>query len=52
MQLSLEQQFKLKILSEQVKSLSKEEAQDYLIEVLRQGMIKDNILKDWMKNHG
>jgi hypothetical protein len=47
--LSLEQQFKLKVLREQVKGLSLEEAQEYLVEVLRQGMVKDNILKQWMK---
>ena len=47
--LSLEQQFKLKVLKEQVRNLSLEEAQDYLIEVLRQGMVKDNILRQWMK---
>ncbi|AMW26791.1 MULTISPECIES: NblA/ycf18 family protein [Oscillatoriales] len=47
--LSIEQQFKLKVLQEQVKHLSLEEAQEYLIEVFRQGMVKDNLLKNWMK---
>ncbi len=47
--LSLEQQFKLKVLREQVKGLSLEESQEYLLEVLRQGMVKDNILRQWMK---
>ena len=48
--LSLEQQFKLQILREQVKTLSLEEAQDYLIEVLRQSMVKDNLLRHWVKS--
>lgn len=47
--LTLEQQFKLKVLQEQVKHLSLEETQKYLIEVFRQGMVKDNLLKNWMK---
>ncbi|ELR98725.1 NblA/ycf18 family protein [Gloeocapsa sp. PCC 73106] len=48
--LSLEQQFKLQILREQVKTLSKEEAQDCLIEVLQQMMVKDNLVKKLLKN--
>jgi len=47
--LSLEQQFKLKMLNEQVKTLSLEQAQDYLMELLKQSMIKDNLLKQWIK---
>jgi uncharacterized protein YaaW (UPF0174 family) len=49
-QLSLEQQFKLQILKDQVKELSKEQAQEYLIEVFRQMMVKDNLVKHLMKN--
>ncbi|SKB15876.1 Phycobilisome degradation protein NblA homolog 2 [Planktothrix sp. PCC 11201] len=48
--LSLEQQFKLQILREQVKNLNLEEAQDYLLELLRQSMVKDNLLRQWIKN--
>jgi hypothetical protein len=48
--LSLEQQFKLKLYQEQVKFLSQEQAQQYLVEVLRQMMVKDNLLKDLLKN--
>ncbi|MFM6206571.1 NblA/ycf18 family protein [Planktothrix sp.] len=47
--LSLEQQFKLKMLNEQVKTLNLEQAQDYLMELLKQSMIKDNLLKQWIK---
>ncbi|MGL4503187.1 NblA/ycf18 family protein [Planktothrix paucivesiculata] len=48
--LSLEQQFKLQILREQVKNLNLEQAQDYLLELLRQSMVKDNLLRQWIKN--
>ncbi|NEP59428.1 MAG: phycobilisome degradation protein nblA [Symploca sp. SIO2G7] len=47
--LSLEQQFKLKVYQEQVKELSQEQAQDYLMEVLRQMMVKDNLVKHLLK---
>ena len=48
--LSLEQQFKLQILREQVKNLNLEQAQDYLLEVLRQSMVKDNLRRQGIKN--
>ena len=48
--LSLEQQFKLQVLREEVKQLSREEAQDYLMEILRQNMVKDNLFKNWMRD--
>ena len=44
-QLSMEQQFRLQVLSKEVKGLSHEQAQDFLIEVLRQMMVKDNLVK-------
>ncbi|NEP46289.1 MAG: phycobilisome degradation protein nblA [Okeania sp. SIO2H7] len=50
--LSLEQQFKLQVLREEVKQLSREQAQDYLMEVLRQNMVKDNMFKNWIKGQG
>ncbi len=48
--LTLEQQFKLKVYQDQVKSLTHEQAQTYLLEVLRQMMVKDNIVKHLLKN--
>ena len=48
--LSLEQQFKLKVLQEQVEGLTKEQAQEYLLEMFRQMMIKDNLVKHLLKN--
>ncbi len=47
--LSLEQQFKLEVLKDQVKGLTQEQAQDYLIEVFRQMMVKDNLMKQLLK---
>ena len=48
--LSLEQQFKLQVLKEEIKTLSQEQAQDYLVELLRQMMVKDNLFKQLLKN--
>ncbi|MBL1209276.1 NblA/ycf18 family protein [Geminocystis sp. GBBB08] len=48
--LSLEQQFKLEVLKDQVKKLSREQSQEYLIEVFRQMMVKDNLMKQLLKN--
>ncbi|MGK7916703.1 MAG: NblA/ycf18 family protein [Prochloraceae cyanobacterium] len=48
--LSLEQQFKLQVLREQVKSLTKEQAQEFLVELFRQMMVKDNLVKNLLKN--
>ncbi|NJL10358.1 MAG: phycobilisome degradation protein nblA [Calothrix sp. SM1_7_51] len=44
-ELTLEQQFNLRIYREQIENLSQDEAQTYLVEVLRQLMIKDNVIK-------
>jgi uncharacterized protein YaaW (UPF0174 family) len=48
--LSIEQEFKLQVLKDQVKDLSREQSQEYLIEVFRQMMVKDNLMKHLMKN--
>ncbi|MDJ0724263.1 MAG: NblA/ycf18 family protein [Prochloraceae cyanobacterium] len=48
--LSLEQQFKLQVLQEQVKTLTKEQAQEFLLELFRQMMVKDNLVKQLLKN--
>ncbi len=49
--LSLEQQFQLKVYEKQIQGLSREQAQEYLLEVLRQSMVKDNLFKDLIKQH-
>lgn len=48
--LSLEQKFKLQVLQEQVKKLTREQAQEFLIELFRQMMVKDNLVKQLLKN--
>ncbi|MEO0533457.1 MAG: NblA/ycf18 family protein [Cyanobacteria bacterium P01_A01_bin.123] len=47
--LSLEQEFELQILREQVKDLSLDQAQNYVVEVVRQMMLKDNLFKHLLK---
>ncbi|MBW4643174.1 MAG: NblA/ycf18 family protein [Goleter apudmare HA4340-LM2] len=49
MELNLEQKFNLKLYEEQVKELSQEESQKFLLEVLRQLMVKDNMIKHLLK---
>lgn len=48
--LTLEQEFKLKILREQVKGLSVDQAQEYVVEMARQIFVKDNLVKHLLKN--
>ena len=48
--LTLEQQFKLEVLKDQIKGLSREQAQEYLVEVFRQMMVKDNLMRQMLKN--
>ncbi|MEB3341831.1 NblA/ycf18 family protein [Okeania sp.] len=47
--LTMEQEFKLQVLRDEVKSLTREQAQEYLVEVLRQSMVKENLFKHWLK---
>jgi Phycobilisome degradation protein nblA len=49
MELSLEQKFNLKLYEEQIKGLSQEESQKLLLEVLRQLMVKENMLRHFMR---
>lgn len=49
--LTLEQRFKLQMVQNQVKSLDLEQAQEYVSELLRQMMVKDNLVKDILHNH-
>lgn len=49
MELNLEQKFNLKLYEEQVKALSQEESQKLLLEVMRQLMVKDNMIRHLLK---
>ena len=50
LELTLEQQFKLKVYIERIRLISLEESRILLVEVMRQNMIKDNVIKDLLKN--
>lgn len=43
--LTLEQEFKLKVYSDELRKLNQRQSQKHLIEVLKQMMLKDNIIK-------
>lgn len=47
--LTMEQQFNMKVYEDQVKNLSADQAQDFLLEIMRQLMIKDNVIRHLMK---
>ncbi|MEL6139519.1 MAG: NblA/ycf18 family protein [Cyanobacteria bacterium J06632_22] len=47
--LTLEQEFKLQVLKEQVRGLSLDQAQEYVLEMMRQMMVKDNLVKHLLK---
>ena len=47
--LSLEQEFQLNVIKSQVRGLSLEQAQEYVVEVMRQMMIKDNLVRHLLK---
>jgi len=47
--LSIEQQFELQVIQNQVENMSLENAQIYVVEVTRQMMMKDNLIKQWLK---
>ena len=47
--LSLEQEFKLTIYNDKIGSMSTTQSQEYLIEILKQMMIVDNIIKHMVK---
>jgi len=49
-ELTIEQQFKLKVYADETLSLSAEEAQILLIQMARQNMIKDNVIRHLIGN--
>ncbi|MEG3978882.1 NblA/ycf18 family protein [Microcoleus sp. herbarium8] len=46
LELTLEQQFKLKVYIERIRLISLEESRVLLAEIMCQNMIKDNVIKD------
>ena len=49
-QLSSEQKCQLKLFQEQIQKLSQEAAQEYLLQMARQMMVKDNIIRQLLDN--
>ncbi|MUG94993.1 phycobilisome degradation family protein [Scytonema sp. UIC 10036] len=49
MELSLEQQFNLRIFEDSVRQMSREQAQDFLIELHEHMMLKENMYKTLLK---
>ncbi len=49
--LSLEQEFNLRLFADQVQNLNPEQAKEFLIELNRQIMIRDNLYQDLLKQY-
>jgi len=50
-ELTIEQQFKLKVYAHQTQLLTAKETQILLIEMMRQNMVKDNVIKHLLNHH-
>ncbi|MGL5881206.1 MAG: NblA/ycf18 family protein [Xenococcaceae cyanobacterium] len=50
LQLSLEQEFQMKVFQESAQNMSREQALSLLVEASRLLMIKDNVIKNLVKN--
>lgn len=50
LELTLEQQFQMRLLEESTQNLSLEQARDYLIQSSRLLMLKDNVIRNLIKS--
>ncbi|NER19854.1 MAG: NblA-related protein [Symploca sp. SIO1C2] len=48
-ELSMEQQFSLRSFETQVQKMSREQAQDFLIQLYEQMMVRENMYKEFLK---
>ena len=48
-ELTLEQQFKMRLVEESAQNMSREQAMELLLEASRLLMVKDNVIKDLVK---
>lgn len=48
-ELSLEQQFSIRSFESQVKHMSREQAQDFLVQLYEQMLVKENMYKHFLK---
>lgn len=49
-ELSLEQQFNIRSFESQVKKMSQEQAQDFLIQMYQEMLVRENMYKDFLKH--
>lgn len=49
-ELSLEQQFNIRSFETQVRSMSHEQAQDFLVKLYEQMLLKDNMYQDFIRH--
>ena len=49
-ELSLEQQFDIRSFETQVRSMSHEQAQDFLVKLYEQMLLRDNMYKDFIRH--
>lgn len=49
-ELSLEQQFELQCLQKEFQGLEREQVINYLLDTMQQLMMRDNLIRDLMKN--
>lgn len=50
LELSLEQQFNLHSFSTEVGKMSKEQAQDFLVQLYKEMLVRENLYKDTLKH--
>ncbi|MDJ0594252.1 MAG: NblA/ycf18 family protein [Pleurocapsa sp. MO_226.B13] len=50
MELSLEQKFNIRSFETQVKSMSHEQAQEFLVKLYEQMLLRDNMYKDFIRH--
>ena len=48
-QLTMEQKFKLAVIRQNVDNLTLEQAKEHIIELVIQSMIKDDLIKNWIR---
>jgi hypothetical protein len=49
-QLTIEQEFRLSVFTQEIQNLSQEQAQEFLVEMFRQMMVKENIIRTLFKD--
>jgi hypothetical protein len=50
-QLSLEQQFQMRLIEQSMQDMNREQLQDMLMQIVRLLLVKDNIVRDLVKSY-